>query len=110
MPTDRNRCETVIWLHKPNVTSRSMSTFGLIHAAASFHPNARQQHRGARTTCLRIVQARSGMICQLPRAGRIERPHTIDALNKQITQTNCAQIALKTQIIVQSSHWFAFCI
>jgi len=62
-----NRCETVIWLHNPNVTSRLISTFGLSNVAASFHPNARHQPQGARTTCHRIFRACSGRISQLPR-------------------------------------------
>jgi len=63
---DRHRCETVILLHNLNVTSRSISIFGLSHVAASIRPNARYQPQGARTTCLRFFRARSGRICQLP--------------------------------------------
>ena len=38
-----NRCEAVIRSHNPNITPRSIATFGLSHVAASFHPNAWHQ-------------------------------------------------------------------
>lgn len=39
----RCRCEAVIRSHNPNITPRSIATFGLSHVAASFHPNAWHQ-------------------------------------------------------------------
>ena len=86
---DRNRCETVIWLHNPNATSKSNSTFGLIQVAASLRPNAQHQPQGTRTACLQTFWARSGRIGQLPCAERIGSKHTINARKQQITQTTC---------------------
>lgn len=47
-----NRCETVIWLHNPNVTSRSISTLGQPDVAAPFRSNARYQIQSVRTRFL----------------------------------------------------------
>lgn len=109
-PKDRNRCETVIWLHNPNATSKSKSTFGLIQVAASLRPNAQHQPQGTRTACLQTFWARSGRIGQLPCAERIGSKNTINTQKQQITQTNCTQFVLKTIIIVHFGHWFASCV
>lgn len=98
--TGCNRCEAVVRSYNPNITPRSISTVGLSHVAASFHPNARHQHQSVGTTCLRIFRARSGRISHLSRAEHIGPKHTNSAHYEQITQANCTQFALRTQIIV----------
>lgn len=108
---DRIRCMADMSLHSPSVTSISISTFDQHHVVAPFRPNARHQLQGAHTRFLGVAAMLgamhvphhmppdflecSGRICRPSRSKCIGLRHIIGAFEWQITQTNCAQFALK---------------